>query len=174
MGEILLDIIKISVSGILVLFTAYYVLSNMLKNEERRRYYELKRETAKVLTPIRLTAYERFALFLERINPESMLMRIQTPGMTVAELHLMLLANIRDEFEHNVSQQVYISPELWRYIKTAKESLVQFINTCSSKIPDELPAIELSKALIEGYNNVENTPTDIALNILKAEIKSFQ
>jgi hypothetical protein len=174
MGEILLEIIKISVSGILVLLTAYYLLSKMLQNDERRRYYELKRETAKVITPVRLTAYERFALLLERIHPESMLMRVQMPGMTVADLHLALLANIREEFEHNVSQQVYISPELWRYMKTAKESLVQFINTCSSKIPDELPAIELSKALIEGYNNVENTPTEIAMNILKAEIKAFQ
>lgn len=171
--DFLLEIIKISISGILVLITAYYMLNNLLKNDERRRYYELKKETAKTLNPVRLTAYERFALFLERINPESMILRINEPGMTVADLHLALLSSIREEFEHNVSQQIYISPELWRCIKNSKESLIQFINTCSSKIPDDLPAIELAKVIIEGYNSIENTPTTVALSILKAEVKAF-
>ena len=168
----LFDIIKISISGILVFFTAYYMLQNLLKNEEKRRYYEMRKETIKTLNPVRLTAYERFALFLERINPESMILRVQRSGMTVADLHLALLVNIREEFEHNVSQQIYISPELWSFIKNSKESLVQFINTCSSKIPDDLPAIELSKVIIEGYNSIENPPTEIALNFLKKEVRA--
>lgn len=170
--DYLSDIIKISISGVLVFFTAYYMLQNLLKNEEKKRYYEMRRETVKALNPVRLTAYERFALFLERINPESMILRIQQPGMTVADLHLTLLVNIREEFEHNVSQQIYVSPELWTFIKNAKEGLVQFINTCSSKIPDDLPAIELSKVIIEGYNSIENPPTEIALNFLKKEVRA--
>ena len=168
----LFDIIKISISGILVFFTAYYMLQNLLKNEEKKKYYEMRKETIKALNPVRLTAYERFALFLERINPESMILRVQQPGMTVADLHLALLVNIREEFEHNVSQQIYISPELWSFIKNSKESLVQFINTCSSKIPDDLPAIELSKVIIEGYNSIENPPTEVALNFLKKEVRA--
>ncbi len=167
------DIIKISISGILVFCTAYYMLQNLLKNDERRRYYEAKKEAAKTLNPLRLTAYERFALFLERVNPESMILRIQSPGMTVSDLHLALLINIREEFEHNVSQQIYISPELWSFIKNSKESLVQFINTCSSKVPDDLPAIELSKIIIEGYNSIENPPTIVALDFLKREVRAF-
>ena len=170
--DYLSDIIKISISGILVLFTAYYMLQNLLKNEEKKRYYEMRKETIKALNPVRLTAYERFALFLERINPESMILRVQQPGMTVADLHLALLVNIREEFEHNVSQQIYVSPELWSFIKNSKESLIQFINTCSSKIPDDLPAIELSKVIIEGYNSIENSPTEIALNFLKKEVRA--
>jgi hypothetical protein len=148
------------------------VLQNLLKNEEKKRYYEMRKETIKALNPVRLTAYERLALFLERINPESMILRIQQPGMTVADLHLALLVNIREEFEHNVSQQIYVSPELWTFIKGAKESLVQFINTCSSKIPDDMPAIELSKVIIEGYNSIENPPTEMALNFLKKEVRA--
>jgi len=165
-------IIATSISGVLVFLTAYYMLQNLLKNEEKKRYYDMRRETIKALNPVRLTAYERFALFLERVNPESMILRIQRPGMTVADLHLALLVNIREEFEHNVSQQIYVSPELWAFIKNAKEGLVQFINTCSSKIPDNLPAIELSKVIIEAYSSIENPPTEIALNFLKQEVRA--
>lgn len=166
------DIIKISISGVLVFITAYYMLQNLLKNEEKKRYYEMRKETIKTLNPVRLNAYERFALFLERINPESMLMRVQLPGMTVSDLHLALLANIREEFEHNVSQQIYVSPELWAFIKNSKESLVQFINNCYSKVPDNIPAIEFAKILLEGYGSIENPPTAVALDFLKKEVRA--
>jgi len=166
------DVIKISISGVLVFFTAYYMLQNLLKNEEKRRYYEMRKETIKKLNPVRLTAYERLTLLLERIHPESMIPRIQQRGMTVADLHLALLSNIREEFEHNVAQQIYVSPELWALIKKSKEGLIQFINTCSSKIPDKLPALELAKVIIEGYNAIENPPTEIALIFLKKEIRA--
>lgn len=168
-----LEILKITIPGLLVLLAAYYVLDGMLKNEERKRYYEMKRNASKVLDPIRLTAYERFALFLERINPESLILRVHQPDMTAVELHVTLLSTIREEFEHNVSQQIYITPELWSVIKNSKESLIQFINTYSSKVPDNVPAIELSKVLIESYNAMENSPIEVALNILKAEVKNF-
>ena len=166
------DIIKISISGVLVLLATYYVLQNLLKNEEKKRYYEMRKETIKALNPVRLNAYERFALFLERIHPDSMILRIQLPGMTVGDLHLALLANIREEFEHNVSQQIYVSPELWLFIKNAKESLVQYINNCSSKMPDDLPAMELAKVILEGYGSIPNPPTEVALEFLKKEVRA--
>lgn len=168
-----IEILKITIPGLLVLLAAYYVLDGMLKNEERKRFYEMKRSSSKTLDPIRLTAYERFALFLERVNPESLILRVHQPGMTAADLHVLLLATIREEFEHNVSQQIYISPELWSVIKNSKESLIQFINTYSAKVPDSVPAIELSKVLIETYNSTENSPIEVALNILKAEVRNF-
>jgi len=172
--DYILEILKISASGILVLWAAYYMLKKLLDNEENRRRYELRKETAKLLTPIRLTAYERFALFLERINPESMLLRIQQSNMNAGGLHLALLTCIREEFEHNVSQQIYISPELWSFIKGAKENLIQFINVCSSRIESDMPAIELSRIIIEGYNSIDNQPTKVALDFLKKEVKAFQ
>ncbi len=172
MVDYLSDIIKISISGVLVFLTAYYMLQNLLKNEEKKRYYEMRKETIKTLNPVRLNAYERFALFLERINPDSMLLRMQLSGMTVADLHVALLSTIREEFEHNVSQQIYVSPELWTFIKNAKEGLVRFINTCSSRMPDDLPAMELAKVILEGYGSIENPPTEVALEFLKKEVRA--
>ena len=125
------------------------------------------------LLPCKLTAYERLVLFLERIKPESMVVRIQYPTMKAGDLHLMYIQQVREEFEHNVSQQIYVSEDLWRFVIAAKESLLQFINTCSESVPKDVPAVELSKILIEKYNETENPPIDIALVVLKNEIKTL-
>ncbi len=173
MTDFLLDIAKLTIPGVLVLLAARYVLSNLLKNEERNRYYALRKETAKTLNPIRLTAYERIALFLERIQPDAMILRVQQSHMNAKDLHIALLNTIREEFEHNVTQQIYVSNDVWIVTKNAKESLTQLINTCADNVPDELPAIELAKVIIERYGAVETTPIDVALNMLKAEVKAF-
>lgn len=169
----MVEILKITLPALLVFLCAFYVLDQMMKNEDKRRRHEMMRESAKNLTPIKLAAYERFALFLERVSPSALLIRVQTPGMNVSELHAALLITIREEFEHNVAQQIYISNDLWILIRNAKESLVQFVNVYAGKVSDDLPAIELSKVLIEAYNSMEQTPIDIAMGLLKSEVKSL-
>lgn len=173
MSSFLLELAKITIPGLLVLLAAYYVLRDLMKNEERNRLYAMRKESAKTLNPIRLTAYERLALFLERIQPDSMILRVQNGSMNVKDLHLALLATVREEFEHNVTQQIYVSADVWLVTKNAKESIVQLINTCASELPDEMPAIELAKLIIERYGSIETTPVDVALNMLKKEVKSF-
>lgn len=173
MKDFLLELAKITIPGVLVLLATYYVLRDLMRNEERNRYYATKKETAKTLNPIRLTAYERLALFLERIQPDSLILRVQQSGMKSKDLHIALLSTIREEFEHNVTQQIYVSNDVWIVTKNAKESIVQLVNTCASEVPDDLPAIELSKIIIERYGSIDTTPLDIALNMLKAEVKSF-
>lgn len=169
-----LEIAKITIPGVLVLIAAYRVMRDLLRNAERTRYYEMKKESAKTLNPVRLTAYERIALLLERMKPESLLIREQLQGMNVHDLHVALLKAIREEFEHNVTQQIYVSTELWLLTKNAKESLVQLVNSSAQDLPDDLPAIELSKVIIERYAAVESTPIDMALAALKDEVKSFR
>ena len=174
MMNFLLEIAKITIPGILVLLAAYYVLRDLLRNAERTRFYEMKKESAKALTPVKLTAYERLALFLERMKPESLLIRTQLPNMTVHELHIVLLNTIREEFEHNVTQQIYVGNDVWLLTRNAKDSLIQLINSIASDMPDDMPALELSKMIIERYNAVNETPIDLALNALKSEVKSFK
>ena len=134
----------------------------------------MKKESAKALTPVKLTAYERLALFLERMKPESLLIRTQLPNMKVHDLHVALLNTIREEFEHNVTQQIYVGNDVWLLTRNAKDSLIQLINSIASDMPDDLPALELSKMIIERYNAVNETPIDLALSALKSEVKSFK
>lgn len=167
------EILKISVSGILVLICAYMLLNQIVKNDEKRMRHQTRLEAGKVMTPLKLTAYERLSLFLERIKPESMIIRIQTPTMTAGQLHDLYIMQVREEFEHNISQQIYVSENLWRIIVSSKEGLLQFINTCSSKVPQNVPAIELSRIILEAYSQVETSPVDVALVCLNNEVKSL-
>lgn len=173
--NMIIEIVKMSASGILVLIMAYIILDRFFRNAERKRYFEMKKEAAKALNPIRLTAYERLALFLERINPESLILRTQAPGMSSQMLHLALITTIREEFEHNVTQQIYVSNDVWLMVRGAKENLLMFINTIASQMPDNVPAVELGKVLIEKYNESESaTPIQAALEGLKKEVRGFQ
>lgn len=173
--NIILEIVKMSASGILVLIMAYLVLDRFFRNAERKRYFEMKKEAAKTLDPIRLTAYERLALLLERLNPENLVVRVQTPGMTAQMLHLALITTIREEFDHNVTQQIYVSNNAWLMVRGAKENLLQFVNTIASQMPDNVPALELGKIIIEKYNESEGAnPIEAALEGLKQEVRSFQ
>ena len=85
----------------------------------------------------------------------------------------MLHHAVRDEFEHNVSQQIYISKECWALVLTAKESIIQLINTCAAQLKPEDDAMALAQMLLNTYAANDNTPTEIAMNRLTQEIKQF-
>ncbi len=121
--------------------------------------------------PIRLQAYERMTLFLERISPNNLIARLNKPDMTAHELHLTLIQNIKLEYDHNLTQQLYISPDTWIMIVQVKEELISIINRVAIDIPPQAASKELSRKIIEYFINSEQTiPTQKALNTLKHEV----
>src|SRR5690554_1612691 len=131
------EIVKFTLPALITFLTAFFMIRLMLKREEENRKIDAILKNQKMITPIRLQAYERLVLFLERISPNHLIMRVQQPGMKVQELQRQLLANIRTEFEHNLSQQVYISHSTWEIIRNAKEQTIKLINSCADSIsPD--------------------------------------
>ena len=112
----------------------------------------------KTVLPIRLQAYERLALLLERISPESIIMRVNKPGMTAKQLHSELLSSIRAEFDHNISQQVYISNEAWEHVTSARGKVIHLINTAADQVKDEATALILSQQIYEMTMEVKPQP----------------
>jgi hypothetical protein len=158
--------------AILVAASVYMVLNKMIKNNETRRNFELQKSTRQATIPIRLQAYERFILLLERISPDSLVVRTHQNNMNCQDLHLALLAVVREEFEHNLSQQLYISIDAWATIKAAKESIVMHINESAAKTSAENPAIELARLIVESYvgegkSNLILSATDLLKNEAK-------
>ena len=100
------DILKITIPALIVFFMAWVLLRNMLKNDQDKRRQELLLQNSRTVTPIKLQAYERIVLFLERISLESLLVRVSTPEMSAQQLHSAMLNAKRSEFEHNLSQQI--------------------------------------------------------------------
>jgi hypothetical protein len=132
--EVFLEILKYTFPALLMLLLTYLMLSNFLDNEENRRRYLLRKDVRKNALPYRLQAYERLSLFLERITPNSLLVRVPAKNLTAYEYQALLLKSIRDEFEHNLSQQIYISEEAWHMVVTAKSATVSIINKIATQV----------------------------------------
>ena len=164
------DILKITLPALIVLLTAWLVLRNMIKNDQERRNQELVLQNSKTVTPIKLHAYERLVLFLERISLESLLVRVSTPDMTASQLQSALLSTIRSEFEHNLSQQIYMTSQAWEVSRNARSSMIKIINTEFEKMPAGSSGMALSKQLLEKIMELDKEPTRVAIDYLKAEV----
>jgi hypothetical protein len=168
--EIVADILKITIPGLLVLLTAWLLIRNLLKNDQEKRKQELILQSSRTVTPIKLQAYERIVLFLERISLESLLVRVSTPSMSASQLHSALLTTIRSEFEHNLSQQIYMSPQAWEVVRNARSNMIKILNGEFEKMPETATGMEFSRKLLESVMALEKEPTRAAIDYIKGEI----
>lgn len=168
-----LEILKYTLPALIVFFTTFVIMHQMIKKEQAREKLELVLQNQKTITPIRLQAYERLTLFMERITPDSLIMRVNKPGMTCAQLHQELLQVIRAEYEHNMSQQVYITSKAWEVVKNARSGVVKLVNTSAEKFKPDEPAIKLSKLILERTMEVVEHPTQVAIKYLKSELSEI-
>lgn len=169
----ILEILKYILPSFIVFLAVWFVLQSMLKNEQKRNHIESLGRNQRITTPVRLQAYERMTILLERISPEALVMRVNNPSLTAKQFQSELLNNIRMEFEHNVGQQVYISNQAWELIKNAKTSVIQIINSTAAKVKPESQSIILSRMILEELMEQEKSPVTIALDYLKTEIRHF-
>ena len=114
--------------AMVVFMTSFLMLKKFFQEKAGQDLLELKKVTSQNVLPNRLQAFERMTLFLERISPENLIMRVQQPGMSANLLHNNLLKTLRSEYEHNMAQQIYISVTTWDKIKTSKEETTRMIN----------------------------------------------
>jgi len=128
-------------------------------------------ESKRITIPLRLQAYERIVLFLERIQPAGIVMRLQKPEMSVQELQLALARSIREEFDYNLSQQVYISSTAWEMIKNAREESISVINRASAQLGPGEPASELVKAIFNQSLGDETPVIAAAIHFVKDEAR---
>lgn len=167
--DIFLEILKYLAPALLMLLLTYLMLSSFTENEENRRRYYLKKETQKQSLPIRMQAYERVTLFLERITPNSLLVRTPSKGLTAVEYQSLLLKTIRSEFEYNLSQQIYMSEDAWQMVVTAKSATVSIINKTASTLEAGASGADLSRKILEHAMSLGTFPTKNAIHFLKTE-----
>ena len=168
--ENLLEILKYTLPSALVILITYVMLSNFINNEEKRRSF-LAKGDRKTTISHKLNAYERLSLFLERITPSSLLLRVPAQNLLVKEYHRLLLQNIRSEFEHNLSQQIYVSDPVWQQVVHAKNATIGIINKLVQQCPPDAPASDLSTKVLNHTMEMDRFPTQQALTILKAELR---
>ncbi|MBC6697827.1 DUF7935 family protein [Hymenobacter puniceus] len=167
----LFDLLKTLLPAVLVAGSIFYLIRQHLDRDQQRRLLELRLENNKATLPLRLQAFERMTLLLERITPSNLLVRLSSAGQTAPEYHRLLLQEIRAEYEHNLSQQLYMSPDTWGEVKAAKEHVLTAINKAYHTLPQPQQArgTELAKRILESLISDEVDPTERALLAVKRE-----
>jgi hypothetical protein len=165
----LLIALQYTLPSLVGLGAAVIIIRAFIDKEFRERKNEYVTKNQKIITPIRLQAYERIIMFLERISPGNLITRIQEAGMTAKQLQIQLVQQVRAEFEHNISQQLYITEETWEIVRNSKENLIKLINVASKDMGVDSSGFDLTRAILDVYLKVENPPIEIALKRIKQE-----
>ncbi|WP_051568566.1 DUF7935 family protein [Crocinitomix catalasitica] len=122
--------------------------------------------------PLQVDAYQRMVLFLERIAPNNLVMRLNKPGLPARALQQEFLQNVRQEYEHNLAQQIFISAEAWSMVQNSKEEVLKIINIAATKLEPDAVGNDLCQAIFELTAQLKNQPTDSAINFLKKELNT--
>ena len=158
-------------AGLLLMVFAIMILLRLskMKDAELRNSgkFELKVQALKIIMPLKVQAYERFLLFLERAQLPQLVKRVYTPGMEKGAFHLLLLQNVREEFEHNLAQQLYVSNTTWNAVVNAKEELVNQINTTFEQLKEEEDVAILAQSLVA----LPNPMVERAVAVLKRDFE---
>jgi hypothetical protein len=165
----ILEIATYTLPAIITGGVAFGLLHKFFKNEENKRKFELLRENQRLGLPIRLQAYERIVLFLERINPINLMMRVEPNSLDPQSYATLLVHTIQTEYEHNIAQQIYFTQESWEIILKAKNSIITQIRRFS--IEGEVKSgEELRTKLLQEFTQTESASA-VAISFIKEELK---
>lgn len=169
----LLDILKYILPSLILLAALYFVMRHFYRRELIFRENRSGFVPAKITLPLRLQAYERLSLFCERIQLPNLLLRIREEGMTAKQLQLALQLSIQQEYEHNMAQQIYVSPALWQIVQLAKNDSINMLASMSEHVSSDATGTEFSKALFTELRKKPNASLDKALEAIKTEAQAL-
>ncbi|MFT6244585.1 MAG: hypothetical protein ACJA0U_003044 [Salibacteraceae bacterium] len=172
-SQIIFQIALIVVPAGAVLLTAIYFLRRESEKEIRSVQLELKKERQNFFLPNRVDAYQRAILLMERIHPNSLVMRHNNPGLPAAGLQVKLLESIREEYEHNLAQQMYISNPTWDMVKKSKDETMKIVNLAGQSMGPASNGMDLMTKIFEIVGEVGVLPTEIAVDALKKELQGL-
>lgn len=156
-----------------ILITAYLFLKKNTSNELTQLKLELKKDRQNFFLPNRVEAYQRLILLLERISPNSLVMRNHHPSLSAKTMQSELLKSIREEFEHNIAQQIFISIEAWETIKNSKEEIVKIINLAGSQLKEDATSTDLAEKIFQIVSEIKTIPTENSIIYLKKELQQL-
>jgi hypothetical protein len=171
--DILLQIALILVPSGAVLLTTIFFLRREASKELVNMKAELKKQRQEYFLPSRVEAYQRAVLLMERIHPNSLVMRLHNPGLPAKALQAEFLKAIREEYDHNVAQQLFVSPQGWKMIKNSKEETIKIINIAGNQMLTTSTGLDLSAKIFEIVAEVGQLPTEITVEYLKTEFQEM-
>ena len=171
--EILIEFAKLILPAAAVLYAMYLTVKSFLDKEMAQKMVEVKAKNAEALVPIRLQAYERLTLLLERLAPNNLVRRLNDSNFTAKEFQHILIGNIREEYNHNLAQQVYVSDEVWSMTKNATEDIILTINQAAEGLKEDAKSIELARNIFDLQMKKEQDASSLAIGALKNEVRQY-
>jgi hypothetical protein len=172
-NKLILDIAGLAGGGVIVVTAGYYLIRPDIQRYLRLKSAALNKEDRPQLLMLRLQAHERLILFIERINPSNLFIRLHQQGVSIADMHFILLNEIRSEYQHNVAQQLYVSPLIWNVVTKLKEDTLAMINNAVRSLPADAEGVDLSKKVLQHMAAAAENPYDLTLELIKKDIQEM-
>jgi DNA-binding Xre family transcriptional regulator len=171
--DIILEFAKLLIPAGAVLYGMFLVVKSFIQKELDKATVEVRAKNTEVVLPLRLQAYERICLFLERIAPNNLVIRVRDNSFNAGQFHHALIHEIREEYNHNLSQQIYISNNAWNLVKNAKEEIITVVNQAAEGLAADAKSLDLAKRIFEKMLDKPADPSVVALSQIKEEVRSL-
>ena len=165
----ILEIVSYCIPALVVFITVYFLFDSYLKNQIKLKNLELQAQSKDNIVLAKMQAYERLMLFCERINPYHMHLRLNLPDMTGKQMAASMIIAIAQEYEHNLSQQLYVSSTLWKILLTVKDQTIEIINKASQSISSNTSVEEFMEKMDQAIFNLGGLPTENGKKAIKKE-----
>jgi hypothetical protein len=167
------EILKVFLPLLALGATCYLLIRSFFDFEKTKAKIQAQNTKLEIVVPARMQAYERIVLYLERITPESLIRRTLKVTSSSRVLQSDMVSTIRNEYDHNLSQQVYMSHEAWTMVKTATEETIRLVNIAGSKLPATALATELAENILRISAQIGKFPTQVAIDNIKKEFAQY-
>jgi hypothetical protein len=167
----ILELLFYTLPAIITGGVAYYFFQMFMQNEDRKRRFVLMRDNRKETLPLKLQAYERMTLFLERIDPSKLLIRVTPISEEKNDYVNYVIAQIEQEYEHNLTQQIYVSDECWGFISTAKNATIQVLRKAA--VDAEITGADKFREKVIGESFDNPSPSSAALAFVRSEVRNL-
>jgi hypothetical protein len=164
----IVEILAYTIPSLITGAVAYYLFDAHFKDQQNTRRWLLQKDNQSALLPLRLQAYERMTLLMERINPAQLMVRITPLSQDKEEYQNFVIAQIEQEFEHNLAQQIYVSEQCWSIIVTAKNATNQMIRLAAKN--EKINNADALRETVISDLLEKPSPSSAALAFIKNEV----
>jgi len=169
----LLDILKYTLAGLGVVYLTFFLIKPYLDRGEKIQLLEFRKTLTAQTLPLRLQAYERLVLYIERVNPSNLLIRLNATAYSAQDLYRLIVDEIRSEYQHNITQQIYVSGRAWGVVKHVKDDTLGIVTNAVKALPEDATGLDLSRAILGQLTNLEENPYEVGADMLRIDIQEL-
>lgn len=172
-NKLLLNTLSLALGGSGVVLVAYYLIKSDINEYLSSRKAVQPPTDDRSLLQLRLQAHERMIVFVDRINPSNLLLRLYQKGIEVSALQAMSINEIKTEFQHNITQQLYLEAASWNVIRKLKDDTISMINNAVKNLPADASGMELSKTVLHHMSEIEENPYELTIGLIKQDVRKI-